>query len=624
MKLTKFFTRSPDIAVTLLTGLIALATAQVPQLAFIRVLFGFLFSFLASGYPLTRLLPQDSSIPERLIVSALGSLLLLYPAAVLTVLYEGQSPQAIFGGHLTHSLTSLFLLSFLLAIFIPKRRINLKQAGKFPKLLLIPLVVFAFLTFTNLNRADVFGDEYDLGYQAYDLVDGIRAGRKALTISFSGHPPLAMDIKHFSMNILEPNGLDLLEDWQFRVSEGLVGLLTLIAAYLLAKELFSEKVAIITAALLAVNNYMVWMGRIFHREMYLTFFMTAGVYLYLKVNKRQESVYPILAGLAFGAGTLVKETGLFMLAIPATDILFSPKDRNTALRVSLTTLTVFLPVIAYNLVAFVFTGYADVFFSNLFGVSRPGATTIHSTPILNLYSILSYLLDIYSPLMFEILVLGVILSVVYQRLSRSLMVWLVVGLMFFTLTSVRAYYFLFLTIPLAISASAVLSDFAKNIRTFILVAVLGYSLFYSVSTNLYRGYSISDRVGTIDESMVVKRTPFQHYSIAARSWSEEVGYKRLQSALDQTVRSGDCVIVSESINPLAVRRYLGLNDELREFYLGQEYLSRYPSCPDNLNRVQGRVFMVSEDRDQPGSLIMTVSDHLGNPSFYIYLLIVPH
>ena len=131
---------------------------------------------------------------------------------------------------------------------------------------------------------------------------------------------------------------------------------------------------------------------------------------------------------------------------------------------------------------------------------------------------------------------------------------------------------------------------------------------------------MADRAGTIDESVVVKRTPFQHYSIAARSWSEEVGYKRLQSALDQTVRSGDCVIVSESLNPLAVRRYLGLNDEIKKYYLGQEYPSRYPSCPSDLSRVRGKVYMVSEDRNQPGSLIIIVSDHLGNDRFFLFEL----
>ena len=620
MRLKKFFAHSPDLLVPLAIGAVAVVLSYTSTLEPLRIVIGLLFVFVASGYPITRILPRESGPVERLLVASVVSLLLTYPATVLTVLVEGHVASAIFGRHLTTSLTILFLLTCAMAILVNKRKPLPLRIRRFPALLLLPLTMYALLVFVNLNRADVFADEYDLGYQAYNLVDGIKAGRRAYTVSYSGHPPLAMDIKHFSMNIHEPDGLDLLEDWQFRVSEGLVGLFTLLAAYLLARELFSENVALITAALLAVNNYMVWMGRIFHREMYLTLFMTAGVYFYAKAKIRRQSAYWTLAGFALGASLLVKETALIMMVIPAYDILVSAKHRKSAARVTLVAMAIFLPVIMYNIAAYLFTGYADVFFSHLFGESRPMATPLYASPIRNLHSMFSYLLDLYSPLVFEVFAVGVMLQAVYQRLNRTLVIWLVAGFVFFTLTSVRAYYFLFLTIPLAIIASAALSNFSKLTRTLVLTATLGVSLVYSINTNIYRGYTVADRAGTIDESVVVKRTPFQHYSIAARSWSEEVGYKRLQSALDQTVRSGDCVIVSESLNPLAVRRYLGLNDEIKKYYLGQEYPSRYPSCPSDLSRVRGKVYMVSEDRNQPGSLIIIVSDHLGNDRFFLFEL----
>ena len=618
MKFIRRFKHSPDIVIALLTGLIALATAKLPQLALLRVLFGFLFVFLGSGYSLTRLLPQGASIPQRIIVAAMGSLLLLYPAAVFTVLYEGQSPQAIFGIHLTHSLFALLILSSLLTAFVLTRHVNKIKPDAFPVVLVLPLALYGLVTFWNLNRADVFGDEYDLGYQAYNLVDGIRAGRQALTISFSGHPSLAMDIKHFSMNILEPNGLDRLQDWQFRVSEGMVAILTIIVAYVLGAEIFSNRVGLITALLLSVNNYMIWMGRIYHREMYLTFFMTAAVFFYLIAKRRKERIYWLLSGLAFGGSLLVKETGLLLCIIPISDLIFSAQNRKKALWICLIALVMFLPVIAFNIAAFFKTGYADVFFSNLLGDLRPGATPIHTTPILNLYSILSYLLDIYSPLIFEVFVVGLSLSVMAKRMNGTLLLWLGASIVFFAVTSIRAYYFLFFTVPLVMTASDILNSVPKTMRNVIFALIVGYSLFYAVNTNLARGFSAADSIGRVDGSLIVKRTLAQQYSSSVRSWSEEVGYKRLQQVLDKTIRPGDCLLVSFEMEPLAVRRYLGINDQVKEHYLGKNYPSRYPNCPGDPNRVEGTVYMVSENQYQPGSLFMTVTDHLGNDRFYLF------
>src|SRR3989338_269249 len=60
----------------------------------------------------------------------------------------------------------LFLLTCAMAILVNKRKPLPLRIRRFPALLLLPLIMYALLVFVNLNRADVFADEYDFGYQA--------------------------------------------------------------------------------------------------------------------------------------------------------------------------------------------------------------------------------------------------------------------------------------------------------------------------------------------------------------------------------------------------------------------------------------------------------------------------
>ncbi len=87
----------------------------------IRLLFGFPFVYLVSGFPLARLfLPDEKRISLKLLLTSFAfSLFLTYPAGVLTTILEGQSATAIYSIHLPHSLFSLgliFLITFLILI----------------------------------------------------------------------------------------------------------------------------------------------------------------------------------------------------------------------------------------------------------------------------------------------------------------------------------------------------------------------------------------------------------------------------------------------------------------------------------------------------------------------------
>jgi len=622
MKWKTFLHQSPDLLLALSIGAFALWFSHFDNFSSLRIIFGFIFVFLASGYAATRFLPINASIPERIITASLVSLLLTYPAAVITVAAEGQSPQAIFGRHITNSLSALFLCSLVLIIWTKARKTKMPRLGQFPKMLLVPLMIYTLLTFVSLNRADVFGDEYDLGYQSYNLVDGIVAGRKAYLISMSQHPPLAIDIKHFTMNILQPQGLDALSDWQFRVSEGVVGLLVVIVVYALTREIYSEKTATVAAMLASANNYLVWMGRTLHREMYLTFFMSASIFFFFRFSKTKQQIYMWLTGIAIGAGLLTKEAGLIMVSVFFVIAIFGYLVRSEAIRMLAVAFVIFFPVILFNLVAYLRYGYADVFFSNLLGSPHPLSTPRESSILLNITSIPSYLIDIYSPLL-SLAFVGCLIRSLFRKKKKeeqALLIWVVIAMLFFSFSAVRAYYFLFLTVPLVLFLAREIENVPKVFMLLGVLLLVVYSSFYSYNTNINRSFSRIADIGGIDGAMIIKHSLNIHFSLAARSWVEEVGYKRLQKRLDETVQRGDCLITSASMDSLAIRRYLGQRDLVKEHYLGPNYPSRYPKCPTETDFIVGSVYFISNKREGFGQLNEIITDHLGNERFYIYVL----
>src|SRR5574340_129192 len=238
--------------------------------------------FFLSGYALARLfLPTEKTFSLKLLLTSFTtSLFLTYPAAVLTTILEGQSPTAIYSIHLSHSLLSLFLVSLPFWILISFKKLPKLRPPKLEKhhlVLLIIILFYSFLVFSNLGQANILNDDYDLAYQAYNLQDGIQVARKAFLLSFNTHPPLFMTIKHFWFQLVSPWGLETVPAWGYRGLEGVLGIATILATYLLTKNYW-------VVALLAANNYMVFLGRVYLREMYLAFFLTLSLYFFLKRN----------------------------------------------------------------------------------------------------------------------------------------------------------------------------------------------------------------------------------------------------------------------------------------------------------------------------------------------------
>ncbi len=463
------------------------------------------------------------------------ALFLTYPAAILTTIVEGQSPAAIYSFHLPTSLFSYFTVSLpILFIFFcnpchSSEGWNLFHGFRIKSgmTLLIIIAFYSVLVFCNLGRADILGDDYDLAYQAYNLHDGIQAARKAHILSFNTHPPLFMTIKHYWFQVLFPHGLETIPPWGYRGMEGIMGIVTILAVYAITKNPLA-------AAILAVNNYMILLGRVYLREIYLIFFLTLSIYFFL--NKK----YLIMAFL-IGCGLLIKASAVIILPVYLL-ILFFRKEYKNIFKIISVILIIYLPVIFYNFLAFITIGRLDATFSKIFGLAHPFLTG-SSPPLTNLFLIKDYLIDINGPLIFLLFLFSVVISFI-RRQDIFYILILISSLLYFIFGGpLREYYLLFLTIPFVILTVNFFS------RLFLIILIL-FSLWYSIFGN----------------------------SAARKLYEPSRGWPKLVEEVKVIYQPGDCLEKSGGVNDLALRAYFQTDDAVKKALIGDNYPHYFKMC----------------------------------------------
>lgn len=575
-----------------IVGFLTLIMSFYANLDLIRWILGIAFVYFFSGYPFSLLiLPIADSFLERFLVSSGLSLLLTYPAGFLNVLHEGQNGQAIFGYHLAGDIFFLLIFYFMFILILKLYQFNFRSRIEFLQrtslLLIVPLLFAVFLNFYQLGKPDLNGDEYDLGYQSYNLVDGIFAGRKAYTLSFSAHPPLSMYIQHYTMNILSPYGLETLSDTMFRVGPAIVGVLMIVLIYLLAlKSTGNVGIAFLSAVFLSVNNYHVFLSRIFHREMFLTFYMFLAIYTLLKYLLERKQSQLILMAIFTGATLLVKATGLIIIPIIVLALLWKNKrglghSMSWFLGVAV---LVFFPVILFNIGAFITTGYTDILFSKIFNTpTHPYARMVNPSVLFNLKDLLFVLLDQYGIFLFSAFLFGLFAALRKIQLSFK---WLWMSLViiicaFFSITVIRPYYLSFVTIPLIMTLSLFLWELmgkSKLIGLGMTLILIFYSLTYTIKTEFDHSFVVEEKY--TENYPIMANLLISDYSKTTRGWLEDRGWKNLRESVNQKYALNSCLAIASKISDLPLRRYLGVEDKVKKFYLKEKYLEPYRVCDD--------------------------------------------
>lgn len=197
-------------------------------------------------------------------------------------------------------------------------------------LLLLIILLGAFLRVYRLDKfpPSLFGDEVDVGYQAYSILKtgGDYLGQK-WPISFHSladwRTPLYL---YATVPFVAAFGLN---EWGVRLPAAFFGILTLPLFYLLVRKIFKEeKTALISVFLLSVSMWHLQYSRAAFEVTLMIFLVVAGMYFFLNAFEKWQ--YGILA--------------MFLFAL-------APYSYNTAKLFILLLLTVLLAIYRKNIIS---------------------------------------------------------------------------------------------------------------------------------------------------------------------------------------------------------------------------------------------------------------------------------
>jgi len=181
----------------------------------------------------------------------------------------------------------------------------------FHKFALISILIIAlFLRFYQLESVPVgfHRDEAYLGYNAYSILKtGKDMSGNIMPLHLKSFLFSPAGYSYASIPFIAIFGLD---EFSVRFASALFGTLTIFLVYLLVKNLFKKyryktQLSLISAFLIAISPWHINLSRVATENVLVVFFITLGVYLYLKWLSKSKLVYILFAFLSFGITLII-------------------------------------------------------------------------------------------------------------------------------------------------------------------------------------------------------------------------------------------------------------------------------------------------------------------------------
>lgn len=112
-----------------------------------------------------------------------------------------------------------------------------------------------------------------------------------------------------------------------RLLNAVLGALTIVPVFLMAKQMFSKKVGLIAAGLFAITPYLVYISHVAIPDSLMLFFVAWGIYYAYKFSVSLEYKDVILSGLIFGLASSVKYNAVLLSVVLPLFVFFSLKAK---------------------------------------------------------------------------------------------------------------------------------------------------------------------------------------------------------------------------------------------------------------------------------------------------------
>lgn len=371
-------------------------------------------------------------------------------------------------------------------------KIDLEKLLAENKKLLLILLLAAFFILPGISQVDLLGDNGHYFIRAVGYVDHVFSAMQTTPIdwypqfpkwaflSFHDHPFLLFFIQHIFISLHESL-------FFAKLPYVLLSLGAIMILYLWIKQEYGEKMAVISAILLAINPLFIWTARAGFMEAGVIFFVALSFYYFFKFC--QDDKYWLWLGLSLGLAFLSKYNSFFLIPTFLFYLLFFGRDKfrnkKTYYAAGLA-LLVFLPSIIYNTMLYKTRGHFDYQFSRLLHVSSPwqvgnvGANLANPWHLfLNLGQTITY---IYLFLVFA----GIILAIKNHKLFLPVFGMVFATLMFVITGGGNQYFNLYniMLAPLAAYLFIFLKEKFSTIFKILFYSVIVYLLFVTVNSNV--------------------------------------------------------------------------------------------------------------------------------------------
>jgi 4-amino-4-deoxy-L-arabinose transferase-like glycosyltransferase len=163
------------------------------------------------------------------------------------------------------------------------------------------------------------------------------------------------------------------------------GSLSIILIFLFTKEMFNEKVGLISALLLAFSPFHIT-ETIPEMDVAVMFFILFGMLLFIKAIKQEKKALFLMAGIIFGTGILIKIYAvLFAPALIIYYYYYSRKNSIPFKKISKNTFLFLLPIfffclvpLSYNYLLYKDKGFMDYIFTNTLNLGKEKSDKYYS------------------------------------------------------------------------------------------------------------------------------------------------------------------------------------------------------------------------------------------------------
>ena len=235
------------------------------------------------------------------------------------------------------------------------------------KYLILIVILGGILRYLLVNNISFLGDEMVHGPHSINIISTNKIGMMVQSILWFYLTDLSG--KLFGITAFSARFLSFF-----------FGILSLILIYLVTKEIFSKKTAIISSFLLAISPFTLRYTLV-EMDIAMMFFILLALYFFIKGLKEDRLSY--MAALFLGIAALIKSIALFFaLAFGVAYFYYKyktaenkkeilkKKDWEQGIKFALLILLIFSPIIIYNLLLYEDKGIVDVMFAKFLNINK--------------------------------------------------------------------------------------------------------------------------------------------------------------------------------------------------------------------------------------------------------------